>query len=55
MPEAVRAAAAELEEKGGDRFDYEEITPSDEALQMEVEQVWGARPMTRLRGVSAPR
>ncbi len=46
IPEAVRTAALELEEKGGDRFDYEEIIPSDEALQAEVARMYGAQPMT---------
>jgi ABC-2 type transport system permease protein len=45
--EAVRVAAGELEEKGGDKFEFEEIDPGrDEALQNEVYQRFGARPMS---------
>jgi ABC-2 type transport system permease protein len=47
VPDAVRKAAEELEKKGGDRFVFEEIDPSaDQALQMQVDQRFGARPMS---------
>ena len=45
--DAVRLAAEELAAKGGDRFVFEEIDPgTDEALQEQVSQRFGARPMT---------
>lgn len=47
VPEAVRQAAEELEEKGGDKFEFEEIDPtSDPALADELYARYGARPMT---------
>jgi ABC-2 type transport system permease protein len=47
VPEAVRKAAEELKQKGGEKFVYEEIDPSgSEAKQAEVLQRFGARPMT---------
>lgn len=46
VPEAMRTAAQELEEKGGDKFEYEEIDPSDEILQAEVARMYGAGPMS---------
>jgi len=47
VPEAVRTAAQELGEKGGDKFVYEEIDPSqDEAARADVEMRFGARPMS---------
>jgi ABC-2 type transport system permease protein len=47
VPEAVRTAAEELGEKGGERFIYEEIDPSqDEAQRMAVESRWGLPPMS---------
>ncbi|MFQ5670149.1 MAG: Gldg family protein [Acidobacteriota bacterium] len=47
IPEAVRSAAAELEKKGGDRFEYEEIDPStDESKKAAVTQRFGVRPMS---------
>jgi ABC-2 type transport system permease protein len=43
----VRTAAEELKEKGGDRFVYEEIDPSqDEALQRDLQVRFGMRPMS---------
>ena len=47
VPEAVRTAARELEEKSGRRFEYEEIDPGiDEEIQLQVANRFGARPMT---------
>jgi len=47
VPDAVRKAAEELEAKGGEKFVFEEIDPSgDEAVQVEVLNRFGARPMT---------
>jgi len=46
VPEAIRTAAQELEDKGGDKFDYEEINPADEVLQAEVARMYGAGPMS---------
>ncbi len=47
IPEAVRKAAEELEEKGGDKFAFEEIDPSqDPSAEQQVFQRYGARPMT---------
>jgi ABC-2 type transport system permease protein len=46
IPEAIRTAAEELGEKGGDRFIYEEIVPVDEVTVAEVDSRFGARPMT---------
>jgi ABC-2 type transport system permease protein len=46
VPEAVRSAAQELSEKGGDKFVYEELDPTnDEELQYELLQRFGAQPM----------
>jgi ABC-2 type transport system permease protein len=46
-PEAVRTAANELKEKGGDAFVYEEIDPSqDEELQRDLQTRYGMRPMS---------
>jgi len=45
--EAVRTAAAELEQKGGDKFEFEELDPdSSEELAASVYERFGARPMT---------
>ncbi|HXV76074.1 MAG TPA: Gldg family protein [Candidatus Polarisedimenticolaceae bacterium] len=45
--DAVRLAADELEQTGGERFEYEEIDPTgDPALEAQVYQRFGARPMT---------
>ncbi len=46
VPEAFRKAAAELETKGKDRFEYEEIVPADAAQEAEVARRFGARPMS---------
>ncbi len=47
IPEAVRKAATELKEAGGDKFQVEEIDPSaDEARGQEVLERFGAQPMT---------
>lgn len=47
IPDAVRKAADELSEKGGDRFVFEEIDPTgDEDLAREVMNRFGARPMS---------
>ena len=47
IPEAVRKAAEQLSEKGGDRFVFEEIDPSgDDDLQRDVMARFGARPMS---------
>ena len=45
IPEAVRKAADELGEKGGEKFIYEEIDPADETMAQEVMARYGARPM----------
>lgn len=46
VPEAVRRAAEELEQKGGEGFLYEEIDPTtDPAQEEEVYRRFGARPM----------
>jgi ABC-2 type transport system permease protein len=46
-PEAIRTAAEELSEAGGDSFRYEEIDPTtDEATQELVYREFGARPMS---------
>ena len=47
VPEAVRAAAAQLEEQGGDRFEFTEIDPTDdEATRMDLAARFDARPMS---------
>ena len=46
VPQAVRDAAAELEEKSGGKFAYEEIQPTDETIEQQVAQRYGARPMS---------
>jgi len=47
VPDAVRKAAQELEDKGGDKFAFEEIDPTkDQALEMQVMERYGARPMS---------
>ena len=47
VPEAIRGAAAELEEKSGGKFTYEEIDPSaGEDQQQRVIAEFGARPMS---------
>lgn len=46
VPEAVRTAAEELEERGGDRFEFVEIVPDDEASRDLVYREYGARPMS---------
>ena len=47
VPDAVRAAAQELQEKGGDKFIFEELDPTqDEAAKRDVELRFGARPMS---------
>lgn len=47
VPEAVRGAAAELEEDSGGRFIYEEIDPSGgDAQRQAVYARFGARPMS---------
>jgi ABC-2 type transport system permease protein len=45
IPQAVRDAAGELEEKSGGKFVYEEILATEPEQQAEVERVYGARPM----------
>jgi len=46
-PEAVRKAAEELSEKGGDKFVFEEFDPSkDEELARQIEERYGFRPMS---------
>jgi ABC-2 type transport system permease protein len=46
VPEALRTAAGELAEAGGDRFSFVEIDPStDEATREEVARRFGARPL----------
>jgi ABC-2 type transport system permease protein len=46
VPEAIRAAAGELKEKGGEKFEFEEIDPTgDEALQQQLVTRYGAQPM----------
>ncbi len=44
--ESVRLAADELEQKGGDKFEYEELDPTDEVVEAQVYQRFGARPMS---------
>jgi len=47
VPEAVRTAAQELSEKGGDKFEYVEIDPSEsEEKRLEVANEFGAGPMS---------
>jgi ABC-2 type transport system permease protein len=46
IPEAVRTAAAELEENGDGKFVFEEIVPADETIVQDVLQRFGARPMS---------
>ncbi len=47
IPDAIRTAAAELETRGGDTFEFVEIDPStDEAQAREVALRYGARPMS---------
>jgi len=45
-PDAVRKAAKELETSSKGRFSYEEITPADQAAQMDVARRFGAQPMS---------
>jgi ABC-2 type transport system permease protein len=47
VPDAVRAAAAELTQRGGEKFQYEEIDPSTgEQARLAVAQRFGAGPMS---------
>jgi ABC-2 type transport system permease protein len=47
VPEAVREAAAQLEERAGARFTYEEIDPSkDPSVQQQLVERYGTRPFT---------
>lgn len=47
VPAAVDKAAEELAEKGGDKFVYEKLDPTDDpALRQELETRWGMRPMS---------
>jgi ABC-2 type transport system permease protein len=46
LPDAVRAAARELEEAGGGKFAYEEIDPSTPEVEQQVARRFGARPMS---------
>jgi len=47
VPDAVRAAAEALKEKGGDKFEFEEIDPTgDEELTQQVAARFGAQPMS---------
>jgi ABC-2 type transport system permease protein len=46
-PAAVRKAAEELEQAGGELFAFEEVDPStDEALRQQLYERFGARPMS---------
>ncbi len=47
LPEAIRGAARELEEKGGDKFEYIELDPSsDDPAAIEAVEHFGVRPMS---------
>ena len=47
VPDALGEAAAELKEKGGDKFRYEEIYPdADPAIANDVYRRFGAQPMS---------
>ncbi|UCF66862.1 MAG: Gldg family protein [Acidobacteriota bacterium] len=47
VPQAVRLAAEELKEAGGDKFTYEEFDPSDDEQQQDdLMRLYGARPMS---------
>jgi ABC-2 type transport system permease protein len=47
VPGAVRAAAEQLAEKGGDKFEYVEIDPTEsEEIRLEVAGRFGAGPMS---------
>ena len=47
IPDAVRGAAEELGQQGGERFEYRELDPAtDEAAAAEAQQRYGARPMS---------
>jgi ABC-2 type transport system permease protein len=46
-PERIRKVAAELEEKGGKKFIFQEVNPGDdEALQMEIARKYDFRPLS---------
>jgi ABC-2 type transport system permease protein len=46
-PEAVRKAVEELEEAGGERFEFQQIDPTgDEQLMQRLYDEYGARPMS---------
>jgi ABC-2 type transport system permease protein len=45
VPEALRGAAEELQESGGDKFTFEEIDVTDPEIEDRVAQRYGARPM----------
>ncbi|HEY2955249.1 MAG TPA: GldG family protein [Candidatus Eisenbacteria bacterium] len=46
VPDAIRKAAAEMSAKGKNRFQFEEIVPSDPGKEAEVARRFGARPMS---------
>lgn len=47
VPEAVETAVEELQAKGGDKFVFERIDPTDDpAMQRELESRFGMRPMS---------
>lgn len=46
VPEAVREAAEELQQKAGDKFAWEDLDPSDPEVEARVRQRWGTRPYT---------
>jgi ABC-2 type transport system permease protein len=46
VPEAVRGAASELTKAGGERFEYTEIVPTDDATRSDVATRYGAQPMS---------
>jgi ABC-2 type transport system permease protein len=47
VPQALRDAAAQIEEQGGEAFDLKEIDPAgDDALRQQVYERYGAQPMS---------